>query len=130
MRKLIFIIITIAVLAGLWFVLKPPAIQENQAQTAAAKPAADAPAQFVFKLSNGVVSGPGTFEVRQGEAVDIQITSDTPDEAHLHGYDLHAKLQPGIAAHLRFTADKSGRFELELHRKHQTIGALEVYPEP
>jgi anion-transporting ArsA/GET3 family ATPase len=134
MRKLISLLITAVVLAGLWLALKPPVIEPNQAQPAipqtTTEPAAAKPARLVLEISNAVVNGPAAFKVQQDEVVDIQITSDEADEVHLHGYDLHAELQPGIAAHLRFTADKSGRFELELHRRHHSIGVLEVYPSP
>ena len=104
--------------------------QLGEQQTASKDTAAAGPTHFVIELNNGVVKGPVVYKVQEGDAVEIQITSDKTDEAHLHGYDLHADLQPGIAAHLRFTADRSGRFELELHDSHQTIGALEVYPRP
>ena len=37
-------------------------------------------------------------------------------------------LQAGEPATLGFVADKTGRFELELHQAHQTLAALEVHP--
>lgn len=131
MRKLIFFVITIAALAGLWVSFKPQPIPPNQVDPAVQQtPTQATSAPFVFEISNGEVKGPETFKVRQGDAVDIRITSDKADEAHLHGYDLHVELRSGVAAQLLFTAVKSGRFELELHGAHQTIGALEVYPAP
>lgn len=134
MRHFIFLLIAISVLAGLWLSLKPQARPLTEAEPVALqtspKPATTGPALFVLEINKAVVSGPAVFKVQQDDAVDIRITSDKADEAHLHGYDLHAELQAGIPAHLRFSAEKSGRFELELHGSHQTIGVLEVYPRP
>lgn len=134
MRKLIFLFVAIVVLTGLWLTLKPQPMLSDQTnpavQQALDEPATSEPARFVIELGNDEMNSPAIFKVRQGEAVEIQITSEKADEAHLHGYDLHAELQAGTTTNLLFTADRSGRFELELHRSHQTIGVLEVYPGP
>jgi hypothetical protein len=61
--------------------------------------------------------------------VTLNIRSDRRDELHLHGYDLHAQLVPGQIESLQFTADRTGRFGIELHRAHSELGALEVYPQ-
>ena len=68
------------------------------------------------------------IQVHEGERVQLQINSDRRDELHLHGYDLHARLAPGTTASVQFTADRSGRFPVELHKAHTELGALEVYP--
>ena len=76
-----------------------------------------------------LVSGPAVIQVAQGTGVTLRIRSDRTDELHLHGYDLHARIDAGEPADLTFTADKSGRFEYELHGSHLELGALEVRPE-
>jgi hypothetical protein len=73
-------------------------------------------------------SGPEVLQVHQGERVTLNIRSDSRDELHLHGYDLHAQLGPGETASLQFIADRTGRFGMELHKAHSELGALEVYP--
>jgi FtsP/CotA-like multicopper oxidase with cupredoxin domain len=59
------------------------------------------------------------ISVKKGEQVEIDVTSDAAGEAHLHGYDIEKKLQPGKTAKFRFKADIEGVFELELHPSTQ-----------
>ena len=66
--------------------------------------------------------------VQQGEEVRLRITSDVPDEFHLHGYNLHVAVAPGKSGRLQFTAKLTGRFPYELHKSGLELGALEVYP--
>lgn len=106
------------------------------AATAASNPAppAAAPGEatpLVFALvarNNKLVSGPPVIKVQKGDEVTITITSDKADKLHLHGYDLHADLQPGKTATLKFKANLTGRFTYELHRADAELGALEVFP--
>jgi len=79
----------------------------------------------------------GTVRVTQGEQVEITLVSEQAAELHLHGYDLTAQLEPGIAATLSFAAKFAGRFPVEAHRMgpagkgRRHSGALfyvEVYP--
>jgi hypothetical protein len=67
--------------------------------------------------------------VRQGERVRLTIESNANDELHLHGYDLKLSIKAGEPATLEFAASRSGRFGLELHKRHAELGALEVYPQ-
>jgi hypothetical protein len=73
-------------------------------------------------------SGPLIVKAHQGDELVIRITSDEPDEVHLHGYNLHLSLKPGIAGTLRFKANLTGRFTYELHKSDLELGVLEVYP--
>ena len=45
----------------------------------------------------------------------IVVSSDVPDEIHLHGYDIEKEAAPGKPARFRFKADAEGAFELESH---------------
>jgi len=69
-----------------------------------------------IQVKGGVVAG-GVKEIdaEKGETVRIVVTSDTPDEIHLHGYDLEREAEPGRPARFRFKADVEGVFELESH---------------
>ena len=58
----------------------------------------------------------------------IPLTWERSDEAHLHGYDLSAELQPGVPATLTFTASIPGIFELELEDDGTLIAEIEVAP--
>lgn len=72
--------------------------------------------------------GPVLTQVPQGNRIVLRVTSDAADEFHLHGYDLHLDLEPGTPGELSFLADRSGRFEYELHHTHRSLGVIEVHP--
>ena len=62
-----------------------------------------------------VVGGAKDIEVTRGDTVRIVVTSDAPDEIHLHGYDITRPAAPGEPARFRFKADAEGAFEMESH---------------
>ncbi|ALL79602.1 hypothetical protein AD006_30850 (plasmid) [Pseudonocardia sp. EC080610-09] len=108
----------------------PTAAGAPQATTKAAAPAAPAapPEQRVeLRVTGGEVEGGlARVEVERGAPVVIVVTSDRPDEAHLHGYDRAVELQAGRPAELRFTADVPGSFEFELHESGAQLARVEV----
>lgn len=101
---------------------------------------ATAQTSATHKLSVTIENGRadrGTVRVTQGEQVEITLSSDQGGELHLHGYDLTAKLEPGMPATFSFAAKIAGRFPVEAHRMEPAgkgrrhLGALfyvEVYP--
>jgi FtsP/CotA-like multicopper oxidase with cupredoxin domain len=69
-----------------------------------------------LRLRDGeVVGGAQDIEVESGDTVRIVVTSDAPDEIHLHGYDITRNPAPGRPASFRFKADAEGSFEIESH---------------
>jgi FtsP/CotA-like multicopper oxidase with cupredoxin domain len=62
-----------------------------------------------------VVGGAQDIEVTRGDTVRIVVTSDAPDEIHLHGYDITRNPAPGQPARFQFKADAEGAFEIESH---------------
>jgi FtsP/CotA-like multicopper oxidase with cupredoxin domain len=62
-----------------------------------------------------VVGGAQDIEVTRGDVVRIVVTSDAPDEIHLHGYDITRTPAPGRPARFRFRAEAEGAFEIESH---------------
>lgn len=64
--------------------------------------------------------------VPRGRTVRIVVTSDAPDEFHLHGYDREIELKPGVPGELRFVADQPGVFEAELHKSGARAFELKV----
>lgn len=149
-KQIAFVVVALVVVVGLWIFFKPqhpepPAQDRAKAAGAAAPQGMGVPAAAmdqaagvpsvrddVFELTikgGRLSSGPEVFQVHQGERVTLNIRSDSRDELHLHGYDLHAQISPQQPASLQFTADRTGRFGLELHKAHAELGALEVYPQ-
>ncbi len=78
--------------------------------------------------SRKLVSGTETIKVSQDDKVEINVTSDEPEEFHIHGYDNSVDLEKDTKATLSFTANISGRFDYELENSKTDIGALEVSP--
>ena len=66
------------------------------------------------------------IEVRRGAAVRITVTSDVPDDLHVHGYDMTKSLPAGQPASIEFRADQSGLFEVETHDTHLVLFQLVV----
>ena len=79
-------------------------------------------------LVDGQYQGPETLTAYQGDTVQLDVFSDQDDAMHVHGYEKHLVLPSGATAVLRFTAENSGRFMLELHGSDLQFGSLEVYP--
>jgi hypothetical protein len=65
-------------------------------------------------------------EAELGSVVEVTVISDVADELHIHGYDLFADLEPGVAATVRFEADIPGIFEIELEDARLEVFSLEV----
>ena len=59
--------------------------------------------------------GVSTIKAERGETVVLVVTSDAPDEIHVHGYDITRNPGPGKPARFRFKADVEGVFEIESH---------------
>lgn len=139
-NALLFLGLAVAVLVGLFGLLRPateqplsqPAAPAQSAAIAAAAPVlAEPPKPQHFELvvsKAQLVSGPATIQVQEGDEVELQITSDHADELHMHGYDLHLSLKANEPALLKFKAEHSGRFDYELHHAHLELGTLEVVP--
>lgn len=135
-RAIALLLTAAAVLAALYVWFRPQPRMPSAATDAAApaepsNAATAAPVEFDLTVAGGkLVSGPAGIQVAKGTQVTLRIRSDRADELHLHGYDLHVRIAAGTPAELRFTADKTGRFEYELHHAHLDLGAIEVRPEP
>lgn len=79
------------------------------------------------QIAGGQVSGDtGRVPVAAGTQVTLSITSDVPDEVHLHGYDLEAELTPGTPAEITFDATVPGVFEVELHDAGTVLLTIQV----
>lgn len=138
MRSALLVVTAVVLLGGLFWWLKPapppvatmPSVAPPAAMAAPAPPV-PVPSPQVFELvakGGQLLTGPAVISVSQDAAVTLRITVDHDDELHLHGYDLKLSLKARQPAELSFVADRSGRFEYELHHAHSALGALEVLP--
>jgi plastocyanin len=151
-KPLLYLVLAMVVLGALYAIVKPQLSVEGARSGAAERaPAADAqlapPVAAVAQATDQVrvlyakpnvfdivvqrgrrVSEPAVIKVHQGDEVTLHITTDSADELHLHGYNLHVQLSPEKTATLQFTAKLTGRFTYELHKSELELGALEVFP--
>ncbi len=133
-----FVSIGVIVLAILgYFILssnsKPEPIQNNQTNQQPTNPAPTEPpppafVEAVFEYHSDMVMEPKVIRVTEGQKVVIRATADVTDEVHLHGYNNSVPIKPGEQVSLEFTADKTGRFPVELEELKKDIGIIEVYP--
>lgn len=75
----------------------------------------ESPVQRIVLEGGQVSGGPQDVTVTSGEQVRLVVTSDGPDEIHVHGYDLTQDTAPGEPARFTFEADIEGSFEIESH---------------
>jgi len=74
------------------------------------------------------VGGVQTYRWKKGETIDLTVRSDTADEVHLHGYDLHKDVAQGGTVRFRVPATIEGKFEVELEEHKQELANVEVVP--
>ena len=127
----------VVILGGLFFLFKPkqqvqppqttPATTE-QVSTLSPTPQSNIKSFELVVKGKKLVSGPETITVNEGDEVTIIVTSDEPEEFHLHGYDKSVDLEKDTLAELKFTANLTGRFIFELEESKTDLGAVEVQP--
>jgi hypothetical protein len=91
---------------------------ETQDETVTETETEPAPQPSVTRIEiqgGQVVGGAKRIETTKGEPVEIVVSSDAPDEIHLHGYDIEKTAGPGAPARFSFTANLEGVFEMESH---------------
>jgi heme/copper-type cytochrome/quinol oxidase subunit 2 len=115
-RAIIVIAVSILILGGLFFLLRPDS-------------PAGAPRDRSIDVSiEGGEMSPAEISVNEGDRVTLLVSSEEPMELHLHGYDVEQEIEPGQEAELRFEADLTGRFEIEDHESGRELGVLQVRP--
>ena len=65
---------------------------------------------------------------KKGDTVKFRVVSDTADEIHVHGYDVHENVAKGGTVTFDFPAKIEGRFVVELEGKGEQIAQLDVTP--
>ena len=77
-------------------------------------------------------ASPPVLSVLENDRVVVRLTSDQPVRVHLHGYDIESDVAPDHPTSLRFTANATGRFSIELHLKEphtqRPLAYIEVRP--
>jgi hypothetical protein len=74
------------------------------------------------------VGGVKDITFKKGGTVDLTVQSDTADEVHFHGYDVHKDVAKGGSVHFKFPASIEGKFIVELENHKQTLANVTVAP--
>ena len=128
------IAIVIAVVAGILLIGNEDAGDPEPtgaAATATAEPDTPAATATATPRPQPTLIGPGkvtTLRFREGERVRFRVRAETPDEIHVHGYDIYADVGPDAPTPVSFPADITGIFEIELHGTGEQIARLRVDP--
>jgi heme/copper-type cytochrome/quinol oxidase subunit 2 len=145
-RRLVYVLLAVAALVGLFIVLR----QGNDNGESASTTTATTELEPTTKPTTGTTTAPTTPTVTTPQVTRWRIDSrddsldrlsvpkdtrlrivaiaDVSDHVHVHGYDLMADVAPGAPAVIAFTADVVGRFEIELEDRGRQIAQLNVQP--
>ena len=71
-----------------------------------------------------------TLRVTEGDAIEIEFTSDQELTLHLHGIDIEISVAPGNPVMMAFDATVAGRFPVEAHGTgaHGSLIYVEIHP--
>jgi len=58
--------------------------------------------------------------------VTINVTSDSADTIHVHGYEIEKDVVAGQQTVITFVADQAGRYEIETQTIEATIATVNV----
>ncbi len=64
--------------------------------------------------------------VKKGQLVKIVVRTNVGTEVHLHGYNIQKTPRKGVPTVIRFLANVSGRFDLELHHPDALLAQITV----
>jgi FtsP/CotA-like multicopper oxidase with cupredoxin domain len=97
----------------------------NTTQTQAPAPA---PAPRVIVRNAKPVGGVAAITVKKGDQVRLTVQSDSAQEIHVHGYDVHKIVPKNGSVSFNFPAKIDGGFVIELEKPGVQIAALKVQP--
>jgi hypothetical protein len=74
------------------------------------------------------VGGVQDVTYKKGDTIDLTIKSDTADEVHFHGYNVHKDVTKGGTVNFKIPATIEGKFIVELEDHKQTLANVTVNP--
>jgi len=92
--------------------------------TTPAKPAV----QTVVVKDAKPVGGVKRLKFKHNDQIVFVVKSDTADEVHFHGYDVHKDVEAGGSVHFKFPAKIDGKFIVELEDHGVTLANVTVEP--
>ncbi len=126
-RTVVVVVLVVLGLGVLFLALRPDSTSSNDDDPA--ETPADEPQERIYDVAiAGGAMNPGEISAEEGDFVTLRLTSESPVEVHLHGYDLEEEVSPGEETELSFQADATGQFEIEDHETEAQLGTLLVQP--
>lgn len=126
-RTVVVIVLVILGLSVLFLALRPDSTSSKDDEPT--ETPADEPQERVYDVAiEGGAMNPAEISAEEGNFVTLRLTSESPVEVHMHGYDLEGDVLPGEETELSFEADASGRFDIEDHETEAQLGTLLVQP--
>ena len=116
-QRLAFLLAAVVVIVVAIVVIKP----------GGGKTKSSGPATVVVKDAKPV-GGIKELTYNKGGTIDLTVKSDTADEVHFHGYDVHKDVAKGGSVHFSFPASIEGKFIVELENHKQTLANVTVAP--
>jgi type IV secretory pathway VirB10-like protein len=68
------------------------------------------------------------LEFDQGDTVRFRVRSSTPEEIHVHGYNITRDIPADKTVNVSFPAELTGIWEIEFHNSGKQIAELRVEP--
>ena len=115
-RRIALVVAALAVAVVAFIALRASGDEDaNTAEKPTTTQAQATPVARIQIKGGSAVGGVRDITVKKGDTVRIVVTTDAPDEVHLHGYDIEKEVAPGRPARFRFKADAEGAFDIESH---------------
>jgi len=144
MRRVLIGIAALVVVVALFFVFRPSDESEGTSattttattSTATTPPEPPPPppgpppaARVAIVVKGGTpVGGVRSVTVGKGRRVVLVVTSDIPEEVHLHGYNIARDVAPGEPARIPFRATIVGTVEVELEQSGVPLARITTKP--
>jgi hypothetical protein len=106
-------------------------VDPSRAESMAPSTESDAPFLLDIVIVHGAAAPFQTLKVNKGALIDVSVDSDLAGKLEVHGYRKELEIKPHAKTSMRFTADKTGRFPIDVHGSggvHIEAAALEVLP--
>jgi len=142
MRRLLIVGVAVVVAVALFLVLRQgdegeatqtsPTTMDSETTRAPQPPAPPTPppparVQIVVK-GGKPVGGVRSVTVADGRRVLLVVTSDVPEEVHLHGYNIARDVAPSEPARIAFRATIAGTVEAELEHSGVPLARITTNP--
>ncbi len=126
-RNVVVIFLVILGLGVLYLALRPDSTSTKDDDPT--ETPANEPQERIYDVAieDGAMN-PAEISAEEGDLMKLRLTSESPVEVHVHGYDLEGDVLPGVESDLSFEAETTGRFEIEDHETEAQLGTLLVQP--